>query len=230
MIKRAQRIIDPENAADAILITSASRAGPDYYDSDADDLPGPIKGMKDTANHFRNVKWGVYATDKSNNADFPAIPTFRTFVPGRFERLADGTAFDQKHKLIVKLTDTKGTKHIYANPPPRDWSNQDAITALNKKTVQQIRRNTEVKFRAPVIEYVEVERVWILAHLKDGAPEHSWTRFVGDFNKQFAGKSVQGVEDPRPTRSQSSLSKEVSGRKEFYGKGIVPVLGKVAEK
>ncbi|KAH4061774.1 hypothetical protein HBI67_196730 [Parastagonospora nodorum] len=230
VIKRARRIIDPQNAADATLIASTSRAGAEYYDSDADDLTGPIKGMKDTANHFRNVKWGACATDKSNDADFPTTPAFRAFVPGRFERLADGTAFDQKRKLIVKLTDAKGTKHIYANPPPRDWTNQDAITALNKKTVQQIRRNTDVKFRARVNEYVEVERAWILAHLKDGGPEHSWARFVNEFNKEFAGKVVEGAKDVRPMRSQSSLSKEVSGRKEFYGKGVVPVLNKAAKK
>jgi hypothetical protein len=222
--KRSERILNPNNAEDANLIAGATKVGAEYYDSDADDLSGAIPGMGGTkANLFRHVKWGSYAEDESNDADFPTQPVFRQFVPGRFERLEDGTIADQKAKLVVKLTDTKGNKHIYKNPPPKDWSNQEAITALNKRTVQQIRRTTAVNFRAPVLEYTAVERRWVLQNLTAGKPTHGWKRLVADFNQRFAGKLVQGSRDPRPARTQSSLSKEV-GRHgdQFYSKGRVP--------
>lgn len=228
--KRSERILDPTNAEHAKLIAAAPKVGDEYYDSDADDFHGPIKGVT-KSDLFRNVAWGSYATDMTNDADFPSRPTFRQFVPGRFERLEDGTAFDQKAKLVIKLTDGKGKKHIYANPPPRDWNNQEAITALNKRTVQQIRRTTEVQFRACVPEYIDAERQWLLANLTNGKPTNGWKRLVADFNQQFAGKVVQGAKNPRPTRTQSSLSKEV-GRfgTEYYSKGLVPNLAKKVKK
>lgn len=228
--KRSERILDPTIPEHARLIAAAPTVGADYYDSDADDLPGPIKGIS-KSNLFRNVAWGSNAIDMTNDADFPTLPTFRQFVPGRFERLEDGTAFDQKAKLVIKLTDGKGKKHIYVNPPPRDWYNQEAITALNKRTVQQIRRTTEVQFRARVPEYIDAERHWLLANLTNGKPTSGWKRLVADFNQQFAGKVVQGAAAPRPARTQSSLSKEV-GRfgTEFYSKGLVPVLAKKVKK
>jgi hypothetical protein len=229
-MKRSERILDGTNPEHAQLIAAATKVGVEYYDSDANDLPGPIKGI--TKSHlFRNVNWGAYAKDKSNDADFPTSPFFRQFVPGRFERLSDGSAADQKAKLIVKLTDGNGKKHIYANPPPRDWNNQEAISALNKRTVQQIRRTTTVQFRARVPEYIAIERQWLLANLTAGKPTHGWKRLVADFNQQFAGKLTPGGTVPRPPRTQSSLSKEI-GRfgAEFYAKGLVPVLVKKVKK
>jgi hypothetical protein len=229
-MKRSERILDAKKSEHAKLIASATKVGVDYYDSDADDLPGPNKGI--TKPHlFRNVAWGAHAKDMSNDADFPTYPSFFQFVPGRFERLADGTASDQKAKLIVKLTDHKGKKHIYTNPPPRDWNNQEAISVLNKRTVQQIRRTTEIKFRARVPEYIDAERQWLLANLTAGKPINGWKRLVSDFNDKFAGKLVQGGSGPRPARTQSSLSKEV-GRfvDKYYGKGLVPVLAKNVKK
>lgn len=144
------------------------------------------------------------------------------FVPGRFERLPDGTASDQKHKLIIKLTDKQNRQRIFLNPPPRDWTNQEAITALNKRTVQQIRRNTSIRFREVVEPYVKEEREWILAHLTEGKPSNGWKRFVGEFNRRFKGKvlGVGGVR--RPERSHSSLTKEVERFGEMYSKGEVP--------
>jgi hypothetical protein len=229
-MKRSERILDAKKSEHAQLIASATKIGADYYDSDADDLPGPNKGI--TKPHlFRNVAWGAYAKDTSNDADFPTHPPFFQFVPGRFERLADGTASDQKAKLIVKLTDHKGKKHIYTNPPPRDWNNQEAISVPNKRTVQQIRRTTEIKFRARVPEYIDAERQWLLANLTAGKPINGWKRLVSDFNDKFAGKVVEGGNGPRPGRTQSSLSKEI-GRfvDKYYGKGLVPVLAKNAKK
>jgi hypothetical protein len=229
-LRRSERILDGNNPEHAQLIAAATKVGVKYYDSDADDLPGPIKGIN-KSHLFRNVAWGAYAKDKSNDADFPTSPSFRQFVPGRFERLANGSAADQKAKLIVKLTDGNGKKHIYANPPPRDWNNQEAISALNKRTVQQIRRTTTVQFRARVPEYIAIERQWLLANLTAGRPTHGWKRLVTDFNKQFAGKLTPGITVPRPLRTQSSLSKEISRfGAEFYAKGLVPVLAKKVKK
>jgi hypothetical protein len=222
-MKRKDCIVDPNNAADAALIAAATKAGADIYDSDAEDLPNTeLKGTKQKT-LFRNVNWGAAASDYRDAAAFPVNPVFTQFVPGRWERQPDGTVVDQKHKLLVKLTDQKGKQRIFKNPPPADWANQAAITALNKRTVQQIRRTTMVRFRKEVVPYVQEERRWILAHLKDGKPETSWVDLVAAFNKQFQGVVVAGSEQPRPARSHSSLSKEVErfGAK-FYSKGLVP--------
>lgn len=131
---------------------------------------------------------------------------------------------DQKAKLVVKLTDIHGKKRIFANPPPRNWNDQVAITTLNKRTVQQIRRNTHVRFRDVVVAYVAEERKWILSNLTNGKPTYGWKRFVDDFNARFEGKVIEGVKNARPFRSHSSLTKEVErfGAK-WYSKGLVPV-------
>jgi hypothetical protein len=144
------------------------------------------------------------------------------FVPCRFERLPDGSASDQKRKLIIKLTDKQHRQRIFLNLPPRDWTNQEAITALNKRTVQQIRRNTSVRFREVVEPYVRQEREWILAHLTDGKPTAGWKQFVDAFNRQFEGRTFAGCEGPRPERSHSSLTKEVERFGDVYAKGVVP--------
>jgi hypothetical protein len=229
IMKRNARILDPTNAEHATLIANATNVGSEYYDSDADDVAGHVKDTS-KPHLFRNVAWGSYATDMTTS-EFPTEPEFTQFVPGRFELLPDGTVCDQKSKLIVKLTDKNGHKRIFTNPPPRDWHNQEAITALNKRTVQQIRRNTNVRFREVVQAYVVEERRWILANLTAGKPTNGWKAFVDTFNEQFEGKILQGVSGPRPYRSHSSLTKEVErfGAK-FYAKGLVPVIAEKKRK
>ncbi|KAJ4295553.1 hypothetical protein N0V90_007566 [Kalmusia sp. IMI 367209] len=224
---RKARIVCPSNPADAALIASAAKAGTDIYDSDVEDLAGEIdSSTTHKPELFRNVKWGSAATitDSSPDEDFPTQPDFIQFVPGRWERLVDGTIYDQKNKLIVKLTSKDGKKMMFKNPPPKDWTDQKAITCLNKRVSQQIRRNTSVRFRPVVESYVYEERVWISAHLKDGKPPSGWKQFVAEFNLKFAGATLDGMTDPRPIRSHSSLTKEVERfGKEFYAKGKVPV-------
>ncbi|KAF3044469.1 hypothetical protein E8E12_010982 [Didymella heteroderae] len=221
VLKRAERMLDPTNPDHAKLIAAATKAGSEYYDSDAEELPGNVKETN-KPHLFRNVKWGSLATDYSNPEDFTTEPEFTQFVPGRFERLPDGTTSDQKQKLIIKLTDKQHRQRIFLNPPPRDWNNQEAITALNKRTVQQIRRNTSVRFREVVEPYVKEEREWILAHLTDGKPTGGWKKFVNAFNREFEGKTWVGCSVARPERSHSSLTKEVERFGAAYAKGIVP--------
>ncbi len=225
VLKRHNRILDPARPEHAKLISTAVKAGPDYYDSDADDLPGRVKDT--TKPHlFRNVAWGSQATDLANADEFSSAPDFSQFVPGRFELLPDGTVKDQKSKLVIKLIDKVGRPRIFVNPPPRDWNNQEAITALNKRSVQQIRRNTNVRFREVVQAYIPQERRWILSQLANGKPKKGWKAFVADFNKQFADTVVPGVAGSRPHRSHSSLTKEVERFSAIYAKGRVPVLTK----
>ncbi|KAK7186403.1 hypothetical protein DPSP01_013118 [Paraphaeosphaeria sporulosa] len=223
---RKQRIVDPKLAADALLILGATKASSDVYDSDADSLDGDAPSSTTTKPElFRNIQWGSAASDYSNDADFPTEPSFDQFVPGRWERLADGTLKDQKHKLLVRLTSKDGRKMIFKNPPPKDWNDQKAITALNKRVSQQIRRNTEVRFRLEVEPYVREERAWICDHLLQGKPANGWKAFVEAFNAQFVGKVLVGCEQPRPERTHSSLTKEIERfGKEFYGKGKVPEI------
>ncbi|KAH7347997.1 hypothetical protein BKA66DRAFT_554510 [Pyrenochaeta sp. MPI-SDFR-AT-0127] len=230
IMKRNKRILNPSNPEHAQLLGSATKIGSEYYDSDADDLPGDVKDTN-KPHLFRNVRWGSYATDFDNAAEFAKEPEFTQFVPGRFELLPDGTVADQKAKLIIKLTDKTGRKRIFANPPPRDWNNQDAITALNKRTAQQIRRNTDVRFREVVHAYVPEERRWILANLTAGKPTKGWKSFVENFNQRFEGTSVQGVAGYRPYRSHSSLTKEVERfGAQYYVKGLVPMPAKKGKK
>ncbi|KAI4951586.1 hypothetical protein J4E86_007002 [Alternaria arbusti] len=229
-MKRNKRILDPKRADHAALIATAAKAGNEYYDSDVGDVAGDVK---DTTKPelFRNVNWGAYATDYADDDNFKANPEFTQFVPGRFELLADGTAFDQKHKLVIKLLDNHGKKRIFANPPPRNWASQEAITALNKRTVQQIRRNTSVRFREVVQAYVAEERKWILANLTAGKPTKGWKAFVEAFNQTFGGKVLAGTAGARPLRSHSSLTKEVERfGADFYMKGRVPVTAKKVVK
>lgn len=93
---------------------------------------------------------------------------------------------------------------------------------LNKRTVQQIRRNTSVRFREVVEPYVKQEREWILAHLTEGKPTSGWKEFVGAFNREFEGKTLAGCKVARPERSHSSLTKEVERFGAMYAKGVVP--------
>ncbi|RMZ74486.1 hypothetical protein GMOD_00003533 [Pyrenophora seminiperda CCB06] len=219
-MKRNQRMLDPTKPCHAALIAKATKAGAEYYDSDADELPGDDK---DTTKRklFCNVAWGAYTTDYSNDDEFKQSPSSRSSF------LGDHTVRDQKHKLVVKLIDKAGKKRIFANPPPRDWSAQEAISALNKRTVQQIRRNTSVRFREAVQAYVAEERRWILANLTSGKPTKGWKTFVEEFNEAFEGKTLVGTAGARPSRTLSSLTKEVERfGADFYGKGLVPVAAK----
>ncbi|KAL6712298.1 hypothetical protein ACN47E_000175 [Coniothyrium glycines] len=230
VMKRTRRILDPKNPTHAALIARAPKIGPEVYDSDASESPGDVKETS-KPHLFRNVKWGAHALDYSNDADFAREPEFTQFVPGRFELQPDGSVSDQKAKLVIKLTDKHGRKRIFANPPPRDWHNQEAITALNKRTVQQIRRNTNVRFREVVHAYVPEERKWILAHLTAGKPTMGWKAFVEGFNARFEGKVVGGAKGARPHRSHSSLTKEVERfGPQFYARGLVPVASKKAKR
>ena len=218
---RKQRTVDPANPVDALLIAATPKAGSDIYNSDDEDHPSPI----DKHNLFRNVRWGPSASDYSSPDSFPTTPDFQQFVPGRFERLPDGSLRDQKHKLLVKLTSKDGRKLIFKNPPPKDWTNQKAMTALNKRISQQIRRNTDVRFREEVEPYVREEREWICKNLVGGKPVGGWKAFVKAFNERFEGEQVDGVEGVRPGRSHSSLTKEIERfGEEFYKVGKVPVL------
>lgn len=229
---RKQRIVDPTHPSDALLIRDATKAGTDIYDSDTESLPGDVgAGVTSKPELFRNVQWGPAASDTSQNADFPTEPEFDQFVPGRWERLADGTLKDQKHKLLVRLTTKDGRKVIFRNPPPKDWNNQKAITCLNKRISQQIRRNTSVRFRQEVEPYIHEERVWINENLVNGKPADGWKAFVADFNDVFAGKILDGCDAPRPMRTHSSLTKEVERfGKEFYAKGKVPEMKSAGKK
>ena len=73
VLKRSERILNPANPEHARLIAAASKAGPEYYDSDLDDLPGDVKETN-KPHLFRNVKWGSLATDHSNPANFTTEP------------------------------------------------------------------------------------------------------------------------------------------------------------
>jgi hypothetical protein len=72
-LKRNDRMVDAGNDRDAALVAAASKVGDEYYDSDASDLPGDVKESS-RPDLFRNVKWGSYATDFSNDAEFPREP------------------------------------------------------------------------------------------------------------------------------------------------------------
>jgi hypothetical protein len=73
-LKRSDRILDTLIPKHRRLIANATKVGPEYYDSDEDqDLPGDAKDT--TKPHlFRNVKWGTYAVDFSNDAEFTNQP------------------------------------------------------------------------------------------------------------------------------------------------------------
>lgn len=221
-LKRSDRIVNPQNPEDAKLIAKAGKASNDIYDSDEEDLPGPVK-LVGKPELFRNVRWGDAAYDTTANW---SDSKFVQFVPGRYERQDDGTVIDQKNKLLVKITQKNGDRHIFRNEPPVDWNCQEAISALNKRCVQQIRRHTQVRFRKNVVPYAREEREFILGSLNASAkPTKGWARFVHDFNKKFEGKTIAGVDGLRPQRSQSSLTKEIERfKKDYYLKGKVPVI------
>jgi hypothetical protein len=73
VLKRSERILDPTNPDHAKLIAAATKAGSEYYDSDADELPGNVKETN-KPHLFRNVKWGPLATDYSHPSDFTTEP------------------------------------------------------------------------------------------------------------------------------------------------------------
>jgi hypothetical protein len=224
-LKRTERMVDPNKPEDAALIAQATKAGSEIYDSDAEDLAGNVKDAGNPS-LYRNVKWGIAATSFEN---FEQTEPFVDFVPGRWERQPDGSVRDQKYKLLVKFVDLKGKQKIFKNPPPKDWNDQTALTALNKRSVQQWRRNTKYRFRKVVIQYMHEERVWILEHLNvDGKPTVGWKRFVKHFNEKFAGKIIDSQDEPRPARTQSSLTKEIERFTREYKAGQVPVPAKRA--
>ncbi|KAF2706314.1 hypothetical protein K504DRAFT_338534, partial [Pleomassaria siparia CBS 279.74] len=215
---RRSRIVNTSKPEDAALIQQSTKAGPEYYDSDAEDLPGPVKGVS-KPELYRNVQWGSAATCDQGYED--SVPHSQ-LVPGRWERQPDGTLLDQKFKLLVKFVDTDGHKKVYTNPPPKDWNDQAAISALNKRIAQQWRRGSNFRFRPVVTTYSQTERAWILENLgDDGRPKQSQSQFVEDFNERFMGKVVAG--ELRGYRTCSSLTKELERFKPQYKAGVVPV-------
>jgi len=219
-LKRTERMVDPNKPEDAALIAQATKAGSEIYDSDAEDLAGDVKGAGKPG-LYRNVKWGVSATSFQN---FKQTEPFVDFVPGRWERQPDGSVRDQKYKLLVKFFDFKGKQKIFKNPPPKDWNDQTALTALNKRSVQQWRRHTKYRFRKVVTQYIHEERVWILEHLNaEGKPTVGWKPFVKNFNDKFEGEIIAGQDEPRPARTQSSMTKEIERFASEYKAGRVPV-------
>jgi hypothetical protein len=228
-MNRRERTLDPKDAEHMRLIAIGmkARAGAEIYDDNpANDLPGSVEGIK-KPELFRNVAWGAYVMDMSNDADFSSSPNFLTFVPGRIARRANGTVYDQKYNLVVKFTDRHGNKRILLNPPPHDWSNKEAISILNTHIHTQMRRLSDFRSDATPNLYIAAEHEWILAHLTDGKPTHGWMHFVDGFNEQFAGKTVLGSSTPRPSRSRHSLLCHVRHFKaDFYAKGLVPVVFK----
>jgi hypothetical protein len=219
-LKRTERMVDPSKPEDAALIARATKAGPDIYDSDAEDLIGDVKGTGKPG-LYRNVKWGIAATSFNN---FEPTEPFVDFVPGRWERQPDGSVRDQKFKLLIKFFDLKGKPKIFKNPPPKDWNNQAALTALNKRSVQQWRRNTKYRFRKVVNQYTQEERQWVSEHLNaEGKPTVGWKPFVKCFNQKFEGKVIAGQDEPRPARTQSSLTKEIERFSKEYRAGRIPL-------
>lgn len=221
-MRRAQRIVNADDPESYVAIQHAIADGRSYddvyFDSDEDLNDPPTNVGKPDL--FRNVRWKDAAFDTETE---PFETTeFTQFVPGRWERLPSGELRDQKEKLVIKLIDLNGNRRIFQNPPPKDWKNQEALTALNKRIVQQIRRNTDIRFRPQVIPYSQEERRWILANLNsESKPKKGWRRFVDEFNEQFEGKVIDG--DARPARTHSSLTKEVERfREEYYSKGKIP--------
>jgi hypothetical protein len=225
-LSRHERKLNPDNAEDAALIAAAPKAPATIYDSDAELDDTPVGRNIHDPHKFLNVKWGdeAYGIDDEDFEEKQTLP-FTPFVPGRFERLPDGTARDQKYKLVQKFVNKDGERKIFRNPPPKDWNDQQAISALNKRIDQQIRRHTNYRARDVVRKYVDEERQWILRNInKDGKPRKEWKVFVNDFNKEFAGKTLPGHTDTRPKRTQSSLSKEVTRFSNAYKEGRIPAL------
>jgi hypothetical protein len=226
----SDRALNPKDEELARRTNTVTWAGADYYDDDlTKDLSGNIEGLK-MPDLFRNVAWGPYTTNKSNDTEFPTSPTFRKLVPGRLARRPDGSIIDQKSKLVVKLTDAYGRKRIFTSPPPRDWRNERAISILNKRIAYQIRRSTEVERRAHWSEYTVVERTWIRDNLIAGQPPNGYTLLATEFNKRFADKILEKGTHPRPTRTRLALRREVVRyRPDFYSKGLVPMVFKKAK-
>lgn len=222
-MKRFRKILNKNDPNDKALIEAAEKAPRTIYDTDGELEDGEIGHNIAQPDKFLNVKWGEDAYIK-DDSDFEENLPFSQFVPGRFERMPDGTARDQKWKLLVKLVTKDGQKKIFRNHPPKDWEDQEAISALNKRTVQQIRRNTKYRSRPVVHRYIHEEREWILQNLnKQGKPKKDWKLFISEFNKMFAGKTFGDDPEPRPARTGSSLTKEVERFREIYTKGQVPV-------
>lgn len=73
VLKRSERMLDPKDPEHARLIAAATKAGSDYYDSDADELPGNVKDTS-KPHLFRNVKWGSLATDYTDANAFTTEP------------------------------------------------------------------------------------------------------------------------------------------------------------
>ncbi|KAF2021000.1 hypothetical protein BU24DRAFT_469768 [Aaosphaeria arxii CBS 175.79] len=236
IMTRASRMVDELNPQDARLIQEAiqqgRKAGSDVYDSDPEaDYKEELK-QYNKKNVYRNVRWGDGAYQTNAPDDQWKVTNFTPFVPGRWERMPDGTLRDQKEKCIIRILDQQGKKRIFLNHPPKDWNDHAALAALNKRVVQQIRRHTKIRFRNAALPYAQEERIWISKNLKpnETKPLKGWGRFVAEFNEAFQGKTLgEFPHQPRPARTQSSLSKEVERFAKIYKSGDIPITAKEQE-
>lgn len=233
-------MVDPKDPEDRRLINAAESQGKGlgaaYWAADPQDRTPDIKGCKNPRS-FQNVLWnqGLDRTDLPDgeweDSDFTQNPLY---VPGRWERMPDGSVRDQAWKLVVRLTDANGNRKVILNYPPRDWDDKETITALNKRQTQQIRRWTDKRLRDVVVPYAQQERQWILDNLnKDAKPTTgTWKAFTERFNAAHQGKTLQEAPlQPRPERTTSSITKEVARfAKEYYSKGRVPNPNETAAK
>ncbi|KAL9094207.1 MAG: hypothetical protein Q9165_003622 [Trypethelium subeluteriae] len=93
-----------------------------------------------------------------------------------------------------------------------DWCSRASINSLNKWKAQILRRCTGKNVRKSITPYLKRERDWIQAYRR----KHSGlsdTDLADAFNKEFAGKVVDGSSSPRPMRSRASIQSDLARTK-----------------
>ncbi|KAL9065043.1 MAG: hypothetical protein Q9157_007616 [Trypethelium eluteriae] len=90
-----------------------------------------------------------------------------------------------------------------------DWSSRACINSLNKWKAQVLRRCTGKNVRKTITPYLRRERDWIQAYRREHL-RHSDTDLADAFNKEFAGKIIDGSSSPRPTRSRASIQSDLA--------------------
>ncbi len=114
-----------------------------------------------------------------------------------------------RSRFFVTGPNRKGeVRHFsYAHQDGFDWSSPAAIGKLNKWRSQVIRRTTGRNARQPGPKYLPLENEFLVAvhrNIRFGAAI-DWAAATADFNEEFAGKIIEGSDEPRPARSQGSL-------------------------